>query len=414
MLNIFKLKGGDATFPATQGSDLLRCDCMTDLMVAVHDSPVVIEREHIPHLIEILRNKGYAVIAPTLRDNAIIYDEIASVDELPAGWTDEQSGGSYRLKKRQDQALFAYTVGPRAWKHFLHPPLVSLWKAHRHNGGLEVKSENKEAPRYAFLGVRSCELNAILIQDRVFLQGDYVDPIYRLRREQVFIIAVNCTEAHGTCFCSSMGTGPQVREGFDLALTEVLESNHHYFLVEAGSEQGREILSQMECREATEEELHRGAQLLKETAAHMGRAMDTTDLYDLLQRNFENPEWEAVAQRCLTCSNCTMVCPTCFCSTVEDYTDLSGMTAERVRKWDSCFTMDFSYIHGGSVRYSSKARYRQWMTHKLSTWVDQFDVMGCVGCGRCITWCPVAIDITEEVAKIRASDGAKVVPKGGS
>ena len=97
-----------------------------------------------------------------------------------------------------------------------------------------------------------------------------------------------------------------------------------------------------------------------------------------------------------------MVCPTCFCTTVEDGTDLAGESAERTRRWDSCFTIDFSYVHGGSVRLRSRSRYRQWMTHKLATWIDQFGSSGCVGCGRCITWCPVAIDITEEVAAIRA------------
>ena len=85
---------------------------------------------------------------------------------------------------------------------------------------------------------------------------------------------------------------------------------------------------------------------------------------------------------------------------------LYGARAERWRKWDSCFTLDFSYIHGGSVRTSAAARYRQWLSHKLATWIDQFGSSGCVGCGRCITWCPVGIDITEEVAAIRASEAA--------
>ncbi|MBF0393567.1 MAG: 4Fe-4S dicluster domain-containing protein, partial [Alphaproteobacteria bacterium] len=121
-------------------------------------------------------------------------------------------------------------------------------------------------------------------------------------------------------------------------------------------------------------------------------------------RNREHPRWDEVAKRCLTCGNCTMVCPTCFCTTVDDVTDLGGTRTERVRSWDSCFTLDFSYIHGGSVRNEGSSRYRQWITHKLSSWHDQFGSSGCVGCGRCITWCPVGIDITEEVGAIRASE----------
>ncbi len=145
----------------------------------------------------------------------------------------------------------------------------------------------------------------------------------------------------------------------------------------------------------------------------MGRSMDTSGIKELLYRNLDHPCWENVASRCLTCANCTMVCPTCFCAAVEDTTDLTGERAERWRRWDSCFTMDFSYIAGGSVRSSPKARYRQWMTHKLASWIDQFGTSGCVGCGRCITWCPVGIDITEEVRAIREtpvhhrSDGRK-------
>ena len=107
--------------------------------------------------------------------------------------------------------------------------------------------------------------------------------------------------------------------------------------------------------------------------------------------------------RCLACANCTMVCPTCFCNSVQDVTDLSVQESSRVRSWDSCFNPDFAQVHGGNYRSSVKGRYRQWLTHKFSSWFDQFDVSGCVGCGRCITWCPVGIDVTEEIAAIRQS-----------
>ena len=220
-------------------------------------------------------------------------------------------------------------------------------------------------------------------------------------------MAVNCGEAGGTCFCVSMGTGPKAASGYDLALTEVLEKDAHYFVVEVGSERGAEILRDIPHREATPQATETANAIVAETATHMGRTLDTAGIKELLYRNYQNPRWDEVASRCLTCANCTMVCPTCFCTTVEDVTDLSGDHAERWRKWDSCFTMDFSYIVGGSVRSSTKARYRQWMTHKLATWIDQFGSSGCVGCGRCITWCPVAIDITEEVRAIRDSEAKR-------
>ena len=364
----------------------------------------IIERRAFDNLLDALKRRGFQLLGPTVRDNAIVYEAVHSTADFPIGWTDEQDGGTYRLRRRDDAALFGYTVGPHSWKRFLHPPHVRLWQARRSETAFEIVDEPQEAPRYAFIGVRACELHAIAIQDRVFTQGTYVDPIYAARREHVFIVAVQCGQAGGTCFCASMGTGPKASFGFDLALTEVLTSDEHSFVVEVGTERGAEVLAEVPHREATPAEVRTAEAIVTQTAAQMGRTMDTTDIQALLYRNYEHPRWDEVAARCLTCGNCTMVCPTCFCTTVEDVTNLTGQQAERWRRWDSCFTMDFSYIHGGVIRASTKARYRQWMTHKLATWIDQFGTSGCVGCGRCITWCPVGIDITEEVQAIRASE----------
>jgi ferredoxin len=376
---------------------------MTRPTLQVSDK-VILERSHLQELFDILRHRGYRVVGPTVREGAIVYDELRSVSDLPMGWTDEQDGGTYRLKRRSDEALFGYVVGPHSWKKFLHPPVMRLWQGKKKGQGFETVESNERIPKYAFIGVRSCELHAIAIQDRVFMGGTYVDPAYKARRERAFFVAVNCGQAGGTCFCVSMNTGPQATSGFDLALTEILDGPKHYFVLEVGTEQGADILREIPHQKASEQDQKEAESIVQRTAQQMGRAMDTRDIKELLYRNLEHPRWDEVANRCLTCGNCTMVCPTCFCTTVEDITDLTGGHAERVRKWDSCFTMDFSYIHGGSVRASPKSRYRQWMTHKLATWIDQFGTSGCVGCGRCITWCPVAIDITEEVRAIRESE----------
>jgi len=368
----------------------------------------ILERRDFPRLVEVLGAKGYRVVAPAVRDGAIVYDELQSADNLPAGWTDEQAGGVYRLKKRSDAALFGYAAGPQSWKKFLHPPLLRLWRARRKAGCLDILPENGQPPKLAFLGVRPCELHAIVIQDKVFLGGSYADPIYRRQRENIFVVAVNCGQAGGTCFCASMNTGPKATFGFDLVLTEVLEDARHFFVIEVGTGQGAAVLRELPHQPASRQEQAAADRLLARAVGQMGRTLDTAGIKELLYRNYEHPRWDDVASRCLTCANCTMVCPTCFCATVEDVTDLQGAHAERWRKWDSCFTMDFSYIHGGSVRASPKSRYRQWLTHKLATWIDQFGTSGCVGCGRCITWCPVGIDITEEVRAIRQSDGAEL------
>ncbi|HET7264031.1 MAG TPA: 4Fe-4S dicluster domain-containing protein [bacterium] len=367
-------------------------------------------------LLQVLRRRGYRLVGPTLRDGAIIYDEIASAADLPQGWTDVQDGGTYRVERRTDQALFGYPVGPHSWKKFLFPAATRLWRARRgpgrDAGGFEIEDTREEAPRYAFIGVRGCDLHAIAVQDRVFLEGPHVDPTYKALREGAFVVAVNCGQAGGTCFCLSMKTGPRVTAGFDLALTEVLEGGRHEFLVETGTDRGADVLRDLAAdgadrpvpREAPPDAAETIDRTVARAAAQMGRSMDTAGIKELLYRNLEHPRWDNVAARCLTCANCTMVCPTCFCSSVEDTTDLTGDHAERWRRWDSCFTMDFSYIHGGNVRNSPKSRYRQWMTHKLASWIDQFGTSGCVGCGRCITWCPVGIDITEEVRAIRESE----------
>jgi len=365
---------------------------------------VVLERQHLQQLLDALGKKGYRVIGPTIRDQAIVYDEVSSLKDLPAGWTDEQNAGTYHLKKRADGALFGYVVGPHSWKRFLLEPEVRLWQAKSAEMGLKTVGNKEEMPRFAFVGVRSCELHAMAVQDKIFMAGEYVEQSYKSRRENLFVVAVNCVQAGGTCFCVSMKTGPKATSGFDVALTEVVEADRHYLLAEAGTEIGATVLSEVTHREASEEEKAAAEGAVEKCSTQMGRTLDTTGIKELLYRNYENPRWEDAASRCLTCGNCTMVCPTCFCTTVEDYTDLSGQVAERRRRMDVCFTMDFSYIHGGSIRYSPKARYRQWMTHKLAAWIDQFGVSGCVGCGRCITWCPVAIDITEEAHAIRENE----------
>jgi sulfhydrogenase subunit beta (sulfur reductase) len=366
------------------------------------DGAIIINHDGLDALIGALAAAGYKVVGPTVSEGAIVYDEIQGAAQLPIGWTDLQAPGSYRLERRDDRAVFGYAVGPHSWKKFLHVPTLSLWRAQRESdGSISAIVESGPAPRFAFIGVRSCELRAIAIQDKVLIGGPYKDPHYAQRREGVFIVAVNCTTAGGTCFCVSMGSGPRAENGYDVALTELLDEGRQEFLLEVGSQRGAQIIANLPHSPAEDAHRRRAASAVQRTESQMGRELDTTGVRELLFANLEHSRWDEVAARCLACGNCTMVCPTCFCTMVEDHTDLAGGSTERVRQWDSCYTMDFSHLHGGSVRASIKARYRQWLTHKLASWIDQFGTSGCVGCGRCITWCPVGIDLTEEVAAIR-------------
>jgi sulfhydrogenase subunit beta (sulfur reductase) len=366
---------------------------------------VIIERGALDALLDAISRQGYQLVGPTVHEGAIVYRDVRSTADLPIGWGDEQDGGRYRLRRREDDALFGYAVGPHSWKQFLHPPRLRLWRARRgQNGeGLEFVEESSDQPRYAFFGVRSCELHAIAIQDRVFLPGAHPDQSYAARREDVLLVAVNCGDPSGTCFCTSMGTGPKASSGYDLALTEVLNEHGHRFVVEVGSDMGALVLADVPHHIAGDTDERDAADVTAGAVARMGREMPDVDLKALLYANYEHPRWEEVAERCLTCGNCTMVCPTCFCTSVEDKADLDGGDAERWRQWDSCFSVSFSHVTGGETRKSPRSRYRQWMTHKLATWFDQFGTSGCVGCGRCISWCPVGIDITEEVSAILAN-----------
>ncbi|MGW2773526.1 4Fe-4S dicluster domain-containing protein [Streptomyces olivaceoviridis] len=377
---------------------------------------LVMGKDGMAALVDVLVRRGFTVIGPTARDGAIVLAELRSADDLPYGWGVELEAGRYRLRQRSDGAAFANAAGPQSWKSFLHPARVREWSADRVEGELVLTADQAAPPRYAFLGVRPCDLRAIAVQDRVLTGGAYRDPHYEGRRSGALLIVVECTEPGATCFCVSMGTGPAAGPGYDLVMTEVVDENGHRFWVRSGSEEGAEILAELPGRPADPETQETARAGVTAAADRMGRTMPEADLRELMAGTLDAPRWDDVAGRCLTCGNCTMVCPTCFCTTTEDVTDLTGDHAERWRLWDSCFDLDFSYLHGGPVRASSRSRYRQWMTHKLGTWYDQFGSSGCVGCGRCIVWCPVGIDITEEAAALHdwtQSGATAAEPKEG-
>lgn len=360
--------------------------------------------EGLGRLIASLREDGREVLGPVARDGAVCLGPVRSLADLPAGISDDQAPGHYRLSQgpSAEGALFGYTAGPHAYKRAFLLPEVTLVKLRRKGADLEVLAGPPPAPKLALLGVRSCDLSALAIHDKVLRDGPQADADYASRRKDVLIVAVQCGKAGGTCFCVSMQTGPRATSGFDLALTELL-SPAHRFVVEIGSPAGARLASLLGLSPAAPEDTSEADAVIARTAAQMGRVLETAGLHDRLAANLEDPRWDEIASRCLGCTSCTMVCPTCFCTTMEDRTDLTDTVAERVRRYDSCFSEAFAHVHGGTVRASLKSRYRQWLTHKLSSWIDQFGTSGCVGCGRCITFCPVGIDITAEAASIGAA-----------
>jgi sulfhydrogenase subunit beta (sulfur reductase) len=351
------------------------------------------DRSGLERLIRTLADAGYDVVGPTVRDGAVVFGRLDGIGDLPGAVRERQSPGAYRLETAERTSAFGTSHGPDGAKRFLFPAR-ELLASIRPDQTVVTPDPADERP-LALLGLHACDLAGIQVQDRVFAEAD---PAYRRRRGFALLIGVDCAEPGSTCFCTSMGTGPACTRGFDLALTETDTG----FVARAGTERGERLLDALNALPATDEQVATARAIPEVAAAAIERRVDTRDLPALLMRNLESPRWEAVAERCLACGNCTDVCPTCFCHDVVDGVSLSGETATRTREWASCFSSDHSWIAGGAVRPDRASRYRQWLTHKFATWVEQFGTSGCVGCGRCITWCPVGIDVTEELAAIRA------------
>ena len=358
--------------------------------------------EQFHQLLNMLKSKGYRLLGPTVRNEVIVYDELQSANDLPVGWRDEQDPGYYRLKLSGDQAYFKYQASPHSWKQFLFPSSEMLWSARKEGGkivGFEEPARSDE--KLAFIGVLACDLQALSVLTKVFDKRFALYEQYHHRKENAFILAINCTTSANTCFCTSMGSGPEVNAGYDWAVTEIIDETRHYFLVTCGSVLGVSLRKELSLQLATEPECQEGRALVKRNAEGMKRHVDNEHVRDMLTNNLYSKQWDKAAKQCVNCANCTMACPTCFCSTIGDQVSLNGSRVDRMQTWESCFNLSHSYVHGGSVRSSAKSRYRQWLTHKFGTWWDQFGVSGCVGCGRCITWCPVGIDVTEEIKKLQ-------------
>jgi sulfhydrogenase subunit beta (sulfur reductase) len=352
-------------------------------------------------LLDALSAKGYRIVGLAVRDGSVVWETVRSVSDLPVGWRDHQEPGRYRLEQTGSQEIFGVVHGPQSLKPFVFAPREPLLQIERNHDGFAARPTLPRSEKVAVIGARSCDLAGLTIQDRIFLKDACGDPYYAARREGLLVIAVNCVRALPTCFCASMETGPRAERGFDLLLTEVDDQ----LLIEAGSAAGHEVLASLPFTRASAEQMAEADTRVDACARSQVRRLDHSRLPQALYDAHEHPRWDEVAGRCLACANCTMVCPTCFCHTVEETPDLSRRHTTHARLWDSCFTQEHGYIHGKNMRPTIKDRYRMWLTHKLASWIDQFGASGCVGCGRCITWCPVGIDLTEELpALLRPSE----------
>ena len=276
-------------------------------------------RDALQALIGVLAARGYRVIGPQVRDGAIVYADLAQVADLPQGWRDVQAPGSYRLSSSDSVRYFAWANGPQAIKPYLFAAQEPLWRARKTEDGFQVEAMMPDARPLAFIGVRACDLAALALQDRVFLGGTYVDPYYEARGAEMLLIAVHCSHAAATCFCASTGDGPRAEAGFDLALSELDDG----FVLEIGSELGRGIAVLLPLVPASAGQIHAAQAQVEAAVQSQTRTLPSRNLRDLLFANLEHPRWDDVAARCLSCGNCTLVCPTCFCHAESEVPALS-------------------------------------------------------------------------------------------
>jgi ferredoxin len=360
-------------------------------------STITIQKPAFNTLLAHLKSEGFLPIGPRVKNETLVYESIERLEDLPQGYSTIQKPGYFRLLRQKHNRYFDVIPGAHSWKQFLFPSRVELFALHKNGHGWQMDSEIAETPSYAFIGVRACELAAIQIQDNIFMRSDFTDPIYRTRRQRVFIVSVNCTHPADTCFCTSMKTGPRVRENFDLNLTELDD----VFVLTIGSELARRIMTGIPFEDASSYVLTNVEHKLSHAEQQIRRELDTNDLPELILEHLDHSYWNEIGKRCLSCANCTQVCPTCFCWDTSDEMSLDGNATKRTRIWDSCFNPGYSHQAGGNTRPTIYSRYRQWLSHKLGTWQQQYGTLGCIGCGRCITWCPAEIDITEEITNLR-------------
>lgn len=354
-------------------------------------------------LLDLLIDEGYRCIGPQVQDGALVYAPLTEVARLPLGVQLKQAPGLYRLRSSDSPRRFAWANGPQALKPLTFAPQEDLWVGHiQEDGSLKFQSAQVQVEPLAVIGVRACDLAALALQEQHFL-GGIPDPAFQQRRQQLLLIAVHCTHPSDTCFCAHTGDGPEARDGFDLALHETDQG----YLVAAGSAAGERLHQRLPLENAPPGMAASARAEVDAAAAAQHRHLPSGDLQAQLFARLDHPHWQAVAERCLSCGNCTQVCPTCFCSSEQEVVDISGRQSTHLRQWDSCFSPDHSRIHGARLRADTASRYRQWLTHKFGSWQTQYGRSGCVGCGRCISWCPVGIDPTEALAAICGEPGGE-------
>lgn len=329
----------------------------------------------LPKFIELLRNLGYEVFGPKQKEGVLVLDRVENGVEL-------------------DLPL---TMLPP--KKLFFPPREILYSYERVEGRVVLQDplESLSKP-LAVIGIRPCDLNGLLILDRVF-KGEFKDPFYLERRERAFLACFHCREPAEYCFCDAMGAGPSIEKGYDLLATDL---GDRYFF-RSGSEAGERVLKDEVFKDALEEDRAQAQAELERLKSKLRSGLNIRGLAERIKTKFWSRFWDERTSKCVLCGACNLVCPTCYCFTVVDETDFTGEKGKRVRVWDPCHFKGFALIAGGlNFRGDRISRIKLRIYHKLCYSVEQRGTYDCVGCGRCIEYCPAHIDLREIIKGVMA------------
>jgi len=342
--------------------------------------------EDLGKLIEVLKAYGYVTYGYKVSRGAVIFDELRNLEDMPLKYRDVQGPGSYRLI--EGNGVRHSFASP---KEVIHPARQELFNVDS-NGG--VSYPPIESKKIALVGIKSCDLASIKVMDRILSNDDS----YNARRKEALTIVEECINPGDTCFCGSLGTGPYVSEDFDLAYARI---DDDHVLFKYGSRVGLNLVKRLGLKPASEELVNTYSSLMSEAKEKTSPLkFGLSDIENSMLKSMSDVDlWKKLSEKCVGCANCNLVCPTCFCTEFLDDLKLDN-SASRVRFWVGCLSYVYGLVAGTHFRPELYMRYRHFVLHKFLFYRKQIGLVGCVGCGRCITWCPVGIDLRKTVSEV--------------
>jgi ferredoxin len=316
----------------------------------------------------------YTIFAPHREDDVVIFKEVKNVNKVVLHYANSVKPPK-ELFFPQTQELFKYKKTP------------------------EMKVSESEIPseKVLMFGVRPCDARSFLIMDKLFY-WDYEDHLYKQARDNTVIIGLACTSPHYNCFCTSVGGKPYSNDGLDVLMTDLGDRYYVEFLTKKGEDVIRkpdDLFS-----EPTDKDRKKRDEIWKKAESEVTKNVEVESVHDKLGELFESKYWDKKSQTCVGCGICTFLCPTCHCFDITD--EDCGSCGKRIRTWDTCMIPEYTvHASGYNPRPGKKNRLKNRVFHKFRYFPDRFDAIACVGCGRCISKCPVGIDIVETLEEVK-------------